>query len=395
MKKIYSLIVVTIAVLASALSLSAQKKERMIIYSKIGEPMGMWVDHTDSIMFLTEEVDLGVSMTTSPIEGVTGVVKLAVNVGKDVVKLCMAFPEKYQIPAEGISDVDLLQMISRMPAENVHSVPMSDPSKRSTSFDLTGMQQGYSYLGLVYGVDKYGCPGPITRVPFDVAKGPLKGNPQVNVGVLQTTTTQITLKFTPNQDCAGYYYLVTMKNDPNIAEMMKNFRIPDMKHYVVAFGGDFQTRKAYVGEQTQDIRGLRPGREYVVNVVMIDADGQMSDVIETAASTQKMGTSQTSTIAVTAENITSTKATIKCKPDANTSEYRFFVMEKAKYTEEFALDYIKNSPDGLMELPYEIGDKEHTWESLTPNTSYYAIAMGLNADGVWGTLTKVEFQTKP
>ncbi|GAD08553.1 hypothetical protein PORCAN_2201 [Porphyromonas crevioricanis JCM 13913] len=30
---------------------------------------------------------------------------------------------------------------------------------------------------------------------------------------------------------------------------------------------------------------------------------------------------------------------------------------------------------------------------MTPNTSYYAVAMGMNADNEWGKLTKVEFKT--
>lgn len=391
MKRIYTLFIVTLAVFASALMATAQVKERMIIYPKTGDPYGIRVDHTDSIMFLTDQVDLTSSMTTSPLSGVTGGVKLNVTVGKDVKKICMAFPEKHLVP-ENLSENELIKLVSRLPEKSVYRVNMLDPNVRTTSFELKGMQQGYSYIGIIYAMDQYGCIGPVSNQAFQVAKGPLKGNPQVGVTFSNITQREFTVALKPNGDCAGYYYLLTMKGDPGIEETMKMMHIPDMMHYVVAFGADFRTRKPHVGNKEQTFNSLRPGKEYVINVVMVDADGQMSELIEHKVQTQKAGTSETSTITVTVDNVTSTKATVKCKPDANTSEYRYFVMEKDKYTEEFAMDFIKNTPENIN-LPFEFGDSEFTWSELTPNTSYYAIAMGMNADNQWGTLTKVEFKT--
>ncbi|MBB6276493.1 hypothetical protein [Porphyromonas circumdentaria] len=393
MKRIYTLLAVTLAIFASVLSSTAQIKERMIIYPKTGTPFGIRVDHTDSIMFLTDQVDLTSSMNVSPLSGVTGGIKLDVTVGKDVKKICIAFPEKYMLGDAEKTDAEMIHFISRM-HKDVHKVDMLDPNLRTTSFELKGMQQGYTYVGIIYAMDEYGCIGPVAKKEFQVPKGPLKGNPKVSAKFSDIDFRAFTVDLEPNSDCAAYYFLLTMKDDPSLAESMKMLHIPDMMHYVVAFGADFRTRQPHVGNKKQTFKKLRPGKEYIINVVMVDADGQMSDIVENKVETKKAGTDQTSRIAVTVSGITSTTATVSCKPDANTSEYRYFIQEKDKYTEEFAMDYIKNTPE-IQNLPFEYGESSFTWENLASDTSYYAIAMGMNANNEWGEMTKVEFKTLP
>lgn len=271
MNKLYTLFVGACVAVASCFTSHAQVRERMIVYPKGGTPVGYWVDHTDSVMFLSDMPDLKAEVkVTEPATPKAGAMHLEMNFGIDVKKARITFPEQYVFP-NGLKEMkqdELFAAFSRMEA---HDINVNAPKME---FDLSGLQQGYKYYALIYGIDEYGCPGEIKYVPFEVPATKLAGAPKMKVEFPTVGATNLKIKVEPNEDVAGYFFLVMLVNDPNREMMMKMMRIPDLKHYVTRFGIDFKTQKAHVGAKGTEIKDLASGQEYAVYLVLVDKNGQ-------------------------------------------------------------------------------------------------------------------------
>ena len=388
-KQLLHIILVGLLALLPSLAL-AQSNERMLIYSKSGEILPYRVEHIDSIKFLTDEVNLTLNPTITPhADGTTGKMKLKVgDVGGDVRSIKVILPESFMIAQ--MNDIQCLRLFTpEMAARMGVQIFNVEGGKE---YDLSGLQRGYTYTALFLPYDEIGCAGNVKRVEFTVPNGKLAGNPQIKVDFTDITTTGYTATLTPNKDVKGYFFLNMETNDPTLDQMMQMMRIPDLKHYIVQLGADFETRKPHEGVQKSVMNDFKPGTSYTVYVVLIDADEQYSDVQKFTVTTEKKGTSETAQVSIKVKDITKTEATVVNTPDANTSTYRETIVEKALYNEENIIKYLQETPDN-MSLPYLSGPYTYTWSDLKPGTAYYAVAMAKNADGKWGPLTKVEFST--
>lgn len=388
-KQLLHIILVGLLALLPSLAL-AQSNERMLIYSKSGEILPYRVEHIDSIKFLTDEVNLTLNPTITPhADGTTGKMKLKVgDVGGDVRSIKVILPESFMIAQ--MNDIQCLRLFTpEMAARMGVQIFNVEGGKE---YDLSGLQRGYTYTALFLPYDEIGCAGNVKRVEFTVPNGKLAGDPQIKVDFTNITTTGYTATLTPNKDVKGYFFLNMETNDPTLDQMMQMMRIPDLKHYIVQLGADFKTRKPHEGVQKSVMTDFKPGTSYTVYVVLIDADGQYSDVQKFTVTTEKKGTSETAHVSIEVKDITKTEATVVNTPDANTSTYRETIVEKALYNEENIIKYLQETPDN-MSLPYLSGPYTYTWSDLKPGTAYYAVAMAKNADGKWGPLTKVEFST--
>lgn len=389
-KQLLHIILVGLLALLPSLAL-AQSNERMLIYSKSGEILPYRVEHIDSIKFLTDEVNLTLNPTITPhADGTTGKMKLKVgDVGGDVRSIKVILPESFMIAQ--MNDIQCLRLFTpEMAARMGVQIFNVEGGKE---YDLSGLQRGYTYTALFLPYDEIGCAGNVKRVEFTVPNGKLAGDPQIKVDFTDITTTGYTATLTPNKDVKGYFFLNMETNDPTLDQMMQMMRIPDLKHYIVQLGADFKTRKPHEGVQKSVMTDFKPGTSYTVYVVLIDADGQYSDVQKFTVTTEKKGTSETAHVSIEVKDITKTEATVVNTPDANTATYRETIVEKALYNEENIIKYLQETPDN-MSLPYLSGPYTYTWSDLKPGTAYYAVAMAKNADGKWGPLTKVEFSTQ-
>ena len=260
-------------------------------------------------------------------------------------------------------------------------------------YDLSGMQQGYTYTALFLPYDEVGCPGNVKRVEFTVPKGKLAGDPKIEVEFTDITETGYTATLRPNADVDGYFFLNDLTDATARDQMMQMMHIPDLKHYIVLYGADFQTGKPHKEAEASKMTGFKPGTSYSVFVVLKDKDGQYSDVQEFKVTTKKKGTSETAKVKVEVKEVTKTTATILNTPDENTSSYREMIYKKADYNEEEMIKFLKDTPE-TMKLPFRTEAFTSAWNDLEPGTEYYALAIAQNADGKWGPLTKVEFKTK-
>ena len=368
----------------------AQSNERMLIYSKSGEVLPYRVEHIDSIKFLTDEVDLTLNPTVTPhADGTTGKMKLKVgDVGGDVRSIKVILPESFMIA--NMNDMQCLRLFTPEMAASMGIQIFNVEGGKE--YDLSGMQQGYDYTALFLPYDELGCPGNVKRVDFTVPKGQLAGNPKMEVTFSNVTPTGYTATLKPNADVAGYFFLNDLTDATARNQMMQMFGIPDLKHYVVLYGTDFETRKAHEGEKTSEMTEFIPGTSYSVFVVLVDKNGQYSDVQEFKVTTAKKGTSETAHVSIEVKDITKTGATVVNTPDVNTASYRETIVEKSLYNEDEMIKYLTETPES-KELPYHSDEFTQTWPKLTPGTEYYALAIAQNADGKWGPLTKVEFTT--
>ena len=388
-KQLLHIILVGLLALLPSLAL-AQSNERMLIYSKSGEILPYRVEHIDSIKFLTDEVNLTLNPTITPhADGTTGKMKLKVgDVGGDVRSIKVILPESFMIAQ--MNDIQCLRLFTpEMAARMGVQIFNVEGGKE---YDLSGLQRGYTYTALFLPYDEIGCAGNVKRVEFTVPNGKLAGDPQIKVDFTNITTTGYTATLTPNKDVKGYFFLNMETNDPTLDQMMQMMRIPDLKHYIVQLGADFKTRKPHEGVQKSVMTDFKPGTSYTVYVVLIDADGQYSDVQKFTVTTEKKGTSETAHVSIEVKDITKTEATVVNTPDANTSTYRETIIPKSTYNEDEMIKYLQETPDN-MSLPYHSDEFTQTCSNLKPGTAYYAVAMAKNADGKWGPLTKVEFTT--
>lgn len=389
-KQLLHFILVGLLALLPSLAL-AQSNERMLIYSKSGEVFPYRAEHIDSIKFLTDDVDLALNPTVTPHEnGKTGWMKLKVGkIGDGVKSIKVILPESFMISS--MNDMQCLRLFTPEMAARMGVQIFNVEGDKE--YDLSGMQQGYTYTALFLPYDEVGCPGNVKRVEFTVPKGKLAGEPKIEVEFTDITETGYTATLRPNADVDGYFFLNDLTDATARDQMMQMMHIPDLKHYIVLYGADFQTGKPHKEAEASKMTGFKPGTSYSVFVVLKDKDGQYSDVQEFKVTTKKKGTSETAKVKVEVKEVTKTTATILNTPDENTSSYREMIYKKADYNEEEMIKFLKDTPE-TMKLPFRTEAFTSAWNDLEPGTEYYALAIAQNADGKWGPLTKVEFKTK-
>lgn len=110
--------------------------------------------------------------------------------------------------------------------------------------------------------------------------GPVTVDPQVTIAVDQVLETEITATFTPNEDCATYYY--TMGTQSELEQWMAAAGL-ELPEYLQAYG--------FPGEEeiSHTFTDLTPDTEYVICAVPADADGNLYDVAQEIATTTPGG----------------------------------------------------------------------------------------------------------
>lgn len=205
----------------------------------------------------------------------------------------------------------------------------------------------------------------------------------VEITDVTSTTTTVTATFTPNDECASYYYLLGTQEEMNQWAQLFGKSIEEL---VVDFGIRTTTTETYTWtEQT-------PSTEYTIFVVPFDADNNMATMVTSIISTESAGGSGNSVIQMSVEVLSSTEVITRTTPNGETAEYRYGLITKEYYDEI--------GDDGLVQIieedPYIFYEfSEWKWTELTENTTYYGYARGKNANGEWGTITMIEFSTLP
>ena len=205
--------------------------------------------------------------------------------------------------------------------------------------------------------------------------------PNVDISIDEVTTSTITASFTKNEYCSSYHYMIAEIGELEMwlqSPMFAGMTLPDL---VMSWGIEAETGYIYTFDD------LIPNTPYVVYVVV---HSQLPDILVTDT-TQTLGQGGVgeSVISIQVTEITENSARVICTPNEETSEFRDMLIIKDSclvWSLDSAVEYLKNDPYAL----YTVDD--HVW-LLNPNTTYFVLAIGLNANNEWGELAQYEFTT--
>ena len=105
-------------------------------------------------------------------------------------------------------------------------------------------------------------------------------DPQVTISVDQILETEVTVTFTPNEDCASYNYLLATESEVQQWLMMMGMELPEYLH---TYG--FPAEETISHTFTQ----LEPNTEYMIYAVPADPDGNLGEVVQVPVTTTPGG----------------------------------------------------------------------------------------------------------
>jgi len=118
-----------------------------------------------------------------------------------------------------------------------------------------------------YGIQQHDCTAPVT-------------DPEVTITVDQVMETEVTATFTPNDECAAYYYMIGTEEEYNQWMAAAGLALPE---YLQTYGmpGEYEISNTFAD--------LTPNTDYLIRAVPADADGNLYPVVEEAVTTTPGG----------------------------------------------------------------------------------------------------------
>lgn len=392
MKLKLTTLAVLLAGVASISNCFAQKHKMILNFPPMaeGQParvQGYFVDKIDSIKFEEGDFDMGFQIDFKHTDRDKG--KLNVKKGLHVAQWKMHVMEEWKI--KRVPDAGVIEgLLKRDPKIQARFEDLENA-------DLSGLHRGERYQVVAYGMDTENTEGDLVRYSFEVPDFPLAGNPKLDVEVKDLTTSSFKVSIKPNEDVSGYYFICdTRANGDESYKRTPWGEFPSMKTYLMMIGGDFRTRQAHKGE-TIDFQysGFQPNTLYGLYMVLLDKDGQPSDLIVHDIKTLSKGTNKPAVPKLEVTEVADTYIKAKAEADENTSVFRLFCVEKQAFDKdkEGILKYIKDTPDSVG-FSWQAEKDEAMWGELTPDTEYYVIAWGKNAEDKMGEPVKELVRTK-
>lgn len=206
--------------------------------------------------------------------------------------------------------------------------------------------------------------------------------PNVDISIDETTTSTITASFTKNEYCSSYHYMIGGIGELEMWLQSPMFAGMTLSDLVMMWGIEAETGYIHTFDD------LTPNTPYVIYVVV---HSQLPDILVTdTTQTLGQGGAGESVISIQVMEISESSARVICTPNEETAEFRDMLIVKDSciaYSLDSVVTWLKEDPYAQ----YTVDD--WTWSGLNPGTVYLVLAMGLNADGVWGELAQYEFTT--
>lgn len=243
----------------------------------------------------------------------------------------------------------------------------------------------------------------------------LKGDPQVEVTVIEQNPTSLTLQFKPNADCGSYYVVQYYAGTheayyqnwaPSLNAM--GYNIQDEGDLIMAWG------KEHVGTTTDTWKGLAPLTDFDFVIQCLDADGAKAPLQVFTAQSGVQGGDGTSVIDIKigefkAQTVQGPNGpeqaysqNVIYTPNDQTLRYYDLIITQDGYIEMGGADGVRNMMindyHGMEDVEYrdqlaQFGVDDALWNAEYA-TKYHACAIGMNAAGIWGPMTDIEFATQ-
>ena len=352
MKKIYSLL----ALLMTFLYVSAQTTEvrnRLVITEKNGKQSIFIIDDLEDVSFKTIKyvyADIVIHEITSD--------KLVISTEKS--RNCASYKLMCMTSAEAsqFSDSELADYI------NDNSTISYTQNLEYEALSGLNLSTDENYTLASVGIDTYGIPSEVTRVPFSLS--------DISDILNVYDITQNSFSFDINIE-GNYLFFPIAKAELDIYGVTTN-------QYLEQFGIPGLNANSYTWidgnyyDSTYPM-SVKPDRDYILAAVETDAD---KNIVGDITYTLEFRTPPTATseagVQTVFSDITSTSVKISTTPDSSVKSYYVYVRDKAWY-DSIISGYGESMLMTLIKYPsagswYLSGNNTDTWSGLIPSTEY-------------------------
>ena len=232
-------------------------------------------------------------------------------------------------------------------------------TSKTSSFSMTweNLTSNTDYAIYVLPLTSDGVEGELAKVTLKT----VALVPQITIAKGNVATKSVEATFTPNADCAQYYFLISTEAVDAA--------------YVKANGQEKS------GEFTATFENLISNTNYRVYALPIDVEGKEGELKSLNITTASF----VPQIEIARDNFTSKTITTTFTPNGDCAQYYFLV---ALATETVDAAYIKANGENQTET------YTTTFEGLTSNTAYTIYALPVDVDGFYGEIKSVTVTTK-
>ncbi|MCK9321547.1 MAG: T9SS type A sorting domain-containing protein, partial [Bacteroidales bacterium] len=218
----------------------------------------------------------------------------------------------------------------------------------------------------------------INSLTFTTSAGGGTAIAEIDIQVSEITDKSVKLIATPNDQTAVYFDgLITVDYYNEIGE-------DSVINYFTTSTQPLYTQDNWVWP------GLKHGTAYYAIAIGKNANSEWGPLALEIFTTEMAGGNGISEIEVQISNITHNSINIIATPNAETAVFHVGLITVDEYN-EMGEDSVNNLLENDGYYQYEAINWD--WEELLPETSYYALAVGYNANFEWGTTNSVEFTT--
>lgn len=364
-------------------------EEKFLIYHKDGNTEEISYNDIDSLVFdnVHGKVAANINILTSTINSVT------VDVARTA--SCVAY-KMMCVPCTSLdflSDKEIIEAID----ETVTEVYDEDLE----GVELSGLELDHNteYAIVAVGIDKYGLLCDLTKAKFITRSENLKGNPDVEIIVVDNNYYDFSVRFVANSDVSKFYVIVSERGAIDKQYRMFSYTygwtcIGDM---VSDWGLEFKKMTTY---QWTD---KSPGMDYEIYVQAYDHDSVMAPYKVYNFKSKEKGGEGVAEVEVTLGNFEYdidwygeplTSQYITFKPNDQTSAYNMSVCLEENYVKDkyYYQEDLYEEPS--MPTPGWFQYEELTTDyQIDPGTKCVVIAAAKNINGEWGPVTEIFFTT--
>lgn len=256
------------------------------------------------------------------------------------------------------------------------------------------------YTVMTVGYDEYNTACDVQRADFTTPSKPLVGAPTATIEVTDRQLDKITATFTPNNDVAGYAYLIMEHGmlDKMFEYYAPMFGLSNIGDLVKMWGGN----EVGHAKKSNTWKDLDPNTDYDLLCQVWDKNGTYAPLVTCETSTLRKGGSGDAFVDIKlgdyklqdwdGQQLPSQFVTYI--PNDQTSRYRFNVLLKENYDKDPKGYQEDLCSDPEMPTAYWFFfDKFETDYQINPNTEFVVLAAAKNADNVWGEVNVVSGKT--
>ena len=209
--------------------------------------------------------------------------------------------------------------------------------------------------------------------------GPERPTPAVIINIDDITTSSFTCTFNKCDSCLTYDIYAA---EPGATEAFIGMFVASLEDAVSQWGIHVSSDTTYTWKD------MTPDEDYVIYVLAHCEHGNIliTDTIHTAI----LGGHGESVITLSVSNIGTNHVTTTAVPNDQTAMFKDLIITK-EYFDAIGRDSVIS----LVKEDYytHYNTDTWTWSDLQPNTDFYFVAIGQNADKQWGEFSLLPFST--